>query len=444
MPRVLFVSYVFPPMVAGGAVRTGQFARFLPECGWDVTVLTVQCAAGAAIDHGAVEALPANVGVVRAWGPNQLVSMRGSAQVRHGASGWLRRRAVGAAKMLAVPDRQITWYPMAVRRGRRLLATKTYDAILASYGPATSALVGARLAAISGLPFVLDFRDLWSDLPLDVFASGWHRRSAARYEERCVAQAARVTCVSDRMADHLTRRHGLASNPAVAIPNGFDPDQLPPSRIEHYAKGASGGSDRAGGSIRARPLRIVYAGAVHRFQFVETFLGALRACLDTGDFQRQDIDVSFVGNLSPQIPARFGLDEIVRCEPFVPHEDVAALLAAADVLLLIEQAGYWGEFSYSAKTFDYAVTGKPVLAMVEADGNSAGLLRELGTGIIVPPDDADAIRTALADLVTRPGLAPKAIDSTVPPLNRFNRRRLTAELAKVLGSAVDGTRETSA
>lgn len=444
MARVLFVSYVFPPMAAGGAIRTGQLARFLPESGWDVTVLTVECVAGVAIDHAAVEALPESVRVVRAWGPNQLVAVRGRAQVRHGAAGWLRRRAIGAAKLLAVPDRQITWYPMAVRRGRQLLAADTYDAILASYGPATSALVGARLAAISGLPFVLDFRDLWSDLPLDVFASNWHRRRAERYEARCVAQAARVTCVSDRMAEHLTARHGLGANPAVAIPNGFDPEQSLLSGAESRTEDVAGEEDRTDGGEYSRPLRIVYAGAVHRFQFVETFLAALRAGLDANDFQRQDIEVTFVGNLSPQTPDRFGLAGIVRCEPFVPYAEVAPLLAAADALLLIEQPGYWGEFSYSAKTFDYAVTGKPVLALVEADGNSAGLLRELGTGIIVAPNDPAAIQAALADLVARPRSEPKVTDITVPPLNRFDRRRLTAELATVLSAAVDGTRETSA
>ncbi len=443
MPRVLFVSYVFPPMVAGGAIRTGQLARFLPACGWDVTVLTVECATGAAIDHAAVEALPESVRVARAWGPNQLVSMRGRAQARHGVAGWLRRRAIGAAKMLAVPDRQITWYPMAVRRGKELLAAETHDAILASYGPATSALVAARLATISGLPFVLDFRDLWSDLPLDVFASDWHRRRASRYEARCVAQAARVTCVSDRMAEHLTTRHNLTSNPAVAIPNGFDPGQLLPSGAGRRAEDAAGHEDRTVGSGDAPPLRIVYAGAVHRFQFVETFLAALRTGLEANDFQRQDIEVTFVGNLSPETPARFGLGGIVRCEPFVPHSEVAALLAAADVLLLIEQPGYWSEFSYSAKTFDYAVTGKPVLALVEADGNSAGLLRELGTGIIMPPNDEGAILTALVELLARPRPEPQAVDTTVSPLKRFDRRRLTAEMATVLAAAVDATRQES-
>ena len=39
VPRVLVVAYFFPPLGGGGVHRPLAWARYLPEHGWDVTVL---------------------------------------------------------------------------------------------------------------------------------------------------------------------------------------------------------------------------------------------------------------------------------------------------------------------------------------------------------------------------------------------------------------------
>ncbi len=415
--RVLFVSYVFPPMPAGGSVRTGQLARFLPERGWEVSVVTVACSPSMSVDAPAVEALPSTVQVHRAKGPNQLVATRGRPNVQSGWTGRLRRLAVGAASMAPVPDRQIGWYPAACRVGRRALATTSHDVVLASFGPATSAIVGARLARQAGLPFVLDYRDLWSDTPHDLYFSSWHRRRAAARERKCVQQAVRITCASEPMAEHLASQHSRAPAEVVAVPNGFDPAWASP-----HTRTPDG------------PLRLVYTGAVHRFQSVGRFLQGLRLAADRG-LASGDLHVTFVGNLDPGVPRDLGVADFVTCESFKPHEEVRRILAKSDCALLIERPGYRGKFSYSAKTFDYAVTGMPVLALVEEDSNSAGLLRELDTATIVPPDNPDAIAKALLDLANGSGPSARAVNISESPLKDFNRRTLAARLAGVLDEA---------
>src|SRR4029077_15445993 len=63
----------------------------------------------------------------------------------------------------ALPDQWITWLPAAVRRGRRLAKTDDVHAIVSTYPIATAHLVGARLQAATGLPWVADFRDSMVD-----------------------------------------------------------------------------------------------------------------------------------------------------------------------------------------------------------------------------------------------------------------------------------------
>jgi glycosyltransferase involved in cell wall biosynthesis len=408
-------------MAAGGSVRTGQLARFLPEHGWAVTVLTVRCAPTLAVDAPAVDGLPEQVVVHRAPGPNELLAMRGRPNVRRGLAGLVRSAAVTMARAVPIPDRQIGWYPGAVRLGRRLLDEIPHDVVLASFGPATSAIVGARLARDSSLPFVLDYRDLWSDTPHDAYLTDWHRRLAARHERACVRTAARVTCVSERMANHVAGRHGRSAGEVVAIPNGFDPE---------WVRARQPRSPQ-------RPLRLVYTGAIHRFQSVEFFLEGLRTASGLG-LTPDDLEVVFVGNLDPAVPSALGLDGFVRAEPFVPHRAVRGILDEADFALLIERPGYRGEFSYSAKTFDYAAAGIPVLALIEEESNSAGLLRALGTAMIVPPESPQAIAGALLAMARGEGPQPSPVDITAAPLSEFNRHKLTGRLAGVLEAALAG------
>ena len=39
--RVLFISYPFPPVGGAGVQRVVKFLKYLPEFGWDSSVLTV-------------------------------------------------------------------------------------------------------------------------------------------------------------------------------------------------------------------------------------------------------------------------------------------------------------------------------------------------------------------------------------------------------------------
>ena len=75
--KLLLISHVFPPLVAGGAPRMGQFARLLPEFGWDVTVLTAKHGANG-IDREAVSVAGGSTSGVGSGG---MASKVGSARI---------------------------------------------------------------------------------------------------------------------------------------------------------------------------------------------------------------------------------------------------------------------------------------------------------------------------------------------------------------------------
>ena len=426
MKRVLFVSYIFPPMVAGGALRVGQFAKYLPEFGWQPTILTVPFSSSTAVDLRAVNELPDAVDVLRAYCPVDRAVPRGSGGPRRGLKGALNRVARGVTRFSSLPDRQVLWYPRAMRAGREALQAKAHDAVLATYRPATNFLVGARLARAFRLPLVLDYRDLWSDNPLIPWASPFHHWICRYLECKWVRQAAKMIGVSPGMQRFLAERHGRPPEDVFNVTNGFDPVDV--TKVQ----------DRRDGNDAKRPFRLCYTGSVYGPYKLETFAHAVRDLAAKGTLTPETFRIQFIGKLSPDEPHLWGIPEFVDACPPVAHHEVFEALATADAMLMIEAPGYWAEYSYAVKIFDYLLTGKPVLGLVEAHGNSGRLLQSTGVGYVAHPYDRTAIAETITRLIATKGSVPHPVDIDREPLHAFNRRVLTERLAEVLDAAVAG------
>ncbi len=247
--RVLVVSHVFPPQVAGGAPRMGQFAKLLPVHGWDVTILTARHGQGSSIDQTAVDALDGKAAIVTAWSPIAGVAPRGQQAPRHGWRWLTRKLAKAVAHTLVFPDREVFWVPTAFAAGRRALAATPHDLVLATHGPASNLVVGQLLARAFKLPLVLDFRDLWSTLPMPIFPTAVHRAAARQLEGSAVRAATSIVAVAPKMALQLATTHRRDISDAVSITNGFDPADH--ARVK----------DTRGGD--ARPFRLLYTGTIN-------------------------------------------------------------------------------------------------------------------------------------------------------------------------------------
>src|SRR4051812_39242817 len=70
-PRVLLVSYPFPPVGGAGVQRVTKFAKYLPRAGWLPSVLTVENPSVPVVDASLAADIPAGTIVRRArtWEP---------------------------------------------------------------------------------------------------------------------------------------------------------------------------------------------------------------------------------------------------------------------------------------------------------------------------------------------------------------------------------------
>ncbi len=421
--RLLIVSSVFPPLVAGGAQRMYQFAKLLPEHGWDTTVLTGKQPASIALDAPAIAALSDHTAIITSWSPASVVVTRGRAAPRQGPRALVRHALRNVMKTVLFPDREVLWVPGAVVAGTRALRERPHHAVLATYSPATNLIIGWALARAFRLPLIVDFRDLWATIQVaGAFISPLHRAAAMKLEGTVVRAASRLTAVAPKMASHLAAAHGLANHDATSITNGFDPADVAL---------AVDTRDSAPG-----PFRLVYSGSVHSDYNLEPFWRAMRAVVDRKQLRPDQLRIEFVGNLALDDVRRIGLEDYVDTHPFVAHERVFDALGRADALLVVETPGYYAEFGYAAKVFDYLLTGKPVLALVEIGGNTHRLLEASRVGYCAEAHDQAALEQKIEAVLAQHGAKPRAVDVSASPLRDFNRELLVEKLGAVLDDMV--------
>jgi glycosyltransferase involved in cell wall biosynthesis len=422
MKRVLFVSYIFPPMLAGGVQRVAQTCKYLPEFGWAPTVLTVQSPKLPNSNEELIAEFPDEVRIERAYCP--LISS-GTQNQPHRQEGWtglLRKVKRKIARLAFLPDWQVAWYPWAMKAGRALLAREKFDAIFATYGPATNLLVGTHLARSSGVPLVLDFRDIWADNPLPYFPTPLHQSACRRMERKFISQADQVVAVSAAMIAKLADTYRLPAEKTACVTNGFDPDDA--ARVY----------DDRSLSDASRPFRLTFTGSVYGNVHFGTLFEAIAELAREGKITPQSFRLEFVGNMTIDEPRRSGVADFIDLHAPVPHKQVFDFFARSDALLLNEMIGYHARYSFGSKLFDYMLAGKPILGLTEESDMTARVVREIG-GKVVHPQDKAGIRAALLDYLACGRTEFTPVDIEQEPYRAFNRRYLTEKLSEVLDRA---------
>jgi glycosyltransferase involved in cell wall biosynthesis len=181
----------------------------------------------------------------------------------------------------------------------------------------------------------------------------------------------------------------------VTDPIGAELRSLGAHRVETIANGCDF-EDFAGLEYRrGERFRLTHTGSFFGRRSPKALLEAL-AGTDT------DIVARFVGDFRSsdrEWAETLALGDRLELHPYLPRREVLALQRDSDaLLLLIPEAGGRGRAVLSAKVFEYLAAERPILAAVPPDGAAAELIRETGTGVVVPPDDVEALREALVRL----------------------------------------------
>lgn len=413
MKRVLLVAFHFPPFKgSSGIQRALSFCRYLPENGWDVTVLTAAPRAYAAVDDRQLAEIPQTTRVLRAFALDSA-----------------RHLAVGGRylRFTALPDQWITWLPDAVRKGRRLARLGEIDAIVSTYPIATAHLIGLWLKRRTKLPWIADFRDSMvdPDFPEDPV----QRAAFASVERRVIRNADLAVFAAPGSRRMYEQRYPDAAGRLRVVENGYDEGSFV-DVVTPVKRTRSPGE----------PVTLLHSGLIYPSERDPTaFFDALAALKRDGviDGNRLRVVLRASGSVETfsALVRERNIDDIVSFPPPLPYREALTEMVAADGLLVLQASNC--NHLIPAKLYECLRARRPVIGLTDPAGDTAAKLVEAGIDTIAPLDDAASIRRLLERVLheARAGTLRLASDAAVHAADRRSRARELARLLDEVASA---------
>jgi len=401
--RTLIVTHYFPPEIGAPQARLSELARFWAEAGDEVTVLT---------------GMPNHpTGVVPP-------GYRGRRRTEERVDGY----RVVRTWLYATPNEatvkktmgHLTFMVSSVVLGAR--RSGPADVVLVSSPTFFSTFSAWLLARLKRARFVVEVRDLWPAIfvELGVLTNRWVIEALELLELAVYRAADLVVVVSEGFRDNLVGR-GVPGDKVHTIRNGVDLERFKPwtGDVEETRRQLGAQADET---------LVLYVGA-HGISHGLTSIAEAAAKLSG-----VPIHLAFVGEGAAkrhleQRVRELGLTNVSLLSG-VPHHEVPALLAAADICLVpLRDVPLFSTFIPS-KMFEYLAAEKAVLGAVR--GEPAEILRAAGA-VVVEPEDAKAIAAGILELADDPerrrSMGARGRDYVK---RHFNRCRLAAQYRDLL------------
>jgi glycosyltransferase involved in cell wall biosynthesis len=420
--RVLIVTHYFPPETGAPQARLSALAATWAADGDEVTVLT-------GMPNHPTGVLPPSY--------RRAVLRRERADGYRVVRTWLY--ATPNEGMAKKTLGHLSFMASSVLLGGR--AAGAADVVVVSSPTFFSILSGWLLARLKRAAFVVEVRDLWPAIfvELGVLTNRRVIWLLERLELAAYAAADQVVVVSEGFRADLIRR-GVPPTKVHTIRNGVDPGRFGP------AGPAASVALRATLGARPGDCLVLYAGTHGISQGLPAIADAA-GVLEGRVLEGRGLDgpgldqpgggrvrFAFVGDgadkrrLERRV-AELGLRNVVL-RPGVPNAEMPALLAAADICLVpLRDVPLFATFIPS-KMFEYLAAGKPVIGTVA--GEAAQILEEAGA-VVVPPEDSGALAAALGALAAAPARRAAMGEAGRAFVARcYDRTALAREYRKVL------------
>lgn len=262
------------------------------------------------------------------------------------------------------------------------------DVIYVYHPPATVGASAALAGFLTRTPFVLDIQDLWPDtLSATGMISNTKLLKTVGVLCRWIySRASKIAVLSPGFKKLLIER-GVTQEKVEVIYNWCDEKALQ----------QSGSKLKADFGMNNR-FNIVFAGTMGKAQALNSVLQAARIVF----LKNSNILFSFVGGGIEVESLKSSVQQQrlpnVQFIPHMPMTEVGSVLRAADVLLVHLKKDPLFSITIPSKTQAYLAMGKPVLMAV--DGDAADLVKEADGGLVVVPENAQAIADAILEFAS--------------------------------------------
>lgn len=397
-------------MGGSGVQRSVKFVKHLRSFGWEPVVLTRKVGNIPVKDETLLKDIPEGIKIYRT-----------KAYEAPELKGILRIPGKVLGK-LTIPDSAFFWYLASKKKALEIIKEENISAVYTTSAPYSDHLLGLYIKKKTGLKWIVDFRDEWTNNPytLDDPYNPIRTKMEKQMERRVVTTADRLIANSPVMRANFIKNNELGGDNFFVIPNGYDKDDfegldLTPPKNDKFT--------------------LVYTGALYGRRKPDIFFAALSELIAENKIDKNKIAVQLIGNyhrdkLQAQIDG-FGLKDSVEIVGYVPHDVCIKKQLSADSLLLIEGGGRGADAFYTGKVFEYMNTNRPVLALLP-NGVARDLVEKSKIGAVSETSDKNGAKQNLLAYYKAWEAGDLAFKGDRSIIEQYERKILTQKLAKIL------------
>lgn len=284
-----------------------------------------------------------------------------------------------------IAHRVLSYASFTLLSALRCATLRSHDVMLVPSPPLSNGVIADFIGRMRRMPFVYNVQDIWPDVAVraGILKNPKSIARLTRMENYVYRRAAGITVISEGFRSNLLSK-GVPDGKISVIPNFTDTEFITP-QVKPNAFSTANGLDGK--------FVVLFAGNMGFSQGLNSVLEAAKLLEPVPRIQ-----FLLVGNGAGRESAlaQFARTKLgnVRFMPYQPAEILPEMYGAADVCLIPLRRGFASE-SVPSKLYTIMAAGKPSIASVDFDSDTASLLNRTGAGLCVEPENPQALADAV-------------------------------------------------
>lgn len=285
--------------------------------------------------------------------------------------------------------RLATFGSFTVTASWRILVASRPDVIFAVLQPLSIGLTLPVLARIKRARLVLNVQDLHPDaqIQLGMIRNGWLVKALRSVEAYAYTHCAALAVICERFRQHVITR-GARPERVFIVENWVDTDRIQPQE-------QAGAEFRLENGFKKGDFVALWAGTLGYVSGAEAVIQAAGVLREHPSIRFLIVGEGAIRDLLTRQARDLMLTNVTFMQ-FQPEYRLAAMQSSADVSL-VTSTGSIAEVSVPSKVLAYFAAGRPVIASVPEQSETAQMIRRARAGIVVPPDDGPALAAAVEE-----------------------------------------------
>lgn len=422
MKKVLIITYYWPPAGGPGVQRWLKFAKYLPEFGIEPVIYTPRNPHYPLKDASLEAEIPSETKVIKndifePYSFAEIFSKKDTTMISSGIipgeqkQGFLQKLLLFIRGNFFIPDARKFWIKPSVKFLRKYLEEQEIDTIITTGPPHSMHLIGLGLKERTGVKWIADFRDPWTQI-------GYHSKlkliSRSRIKHEQLEKSVLQTADKLLTTSFTTRKEFLnkTDRPVAVITNGYDVEQ-----VEKISMDEKFSLSHIGSLLSGRNPENLWLSIAELIAEREDF---------ANDFELKLIGA--VGEPVLESIKKRGLEKHLLIKGYVSHSQALQLQRSAQLLLLIEIDSEKTKGIIPGKLFEYMVSERPILAVGPEGADIKKVILETNTGSFFLYSQKEEIKKFLLKSYE---LYKKEELKTFPiGLQQYSRKNLTGKLAE--------------